>query len=227
LLQASQWFNAKMTLIMIRDEKVLSAALAELIAFDTRLAPIAAKVSRLPLRHAEPGFAALARVIVSQQVSAVAAEKIYFRLEGAVGQMTPETYLAAGPDKWREGGLSRPKQKTIAAAAQAAINGTLDLDALCGQDAETAIETMTAIWGIGRWTAEVYLLFAGGHPDVFPARDLALQIALQECFGLETRPTEAETIAFTQAWSPYRSVAARLMWAIYGFNRNIAAPLPA
>ena len=220
-----------MTLKMISNEACLAAALAELVLFDSRLAHIAAKVSPLPLRSAEPGFASLARVIVSQQVSAVAAEKIYLRLEGVVGgkhgKLTPQLYLVAGPDKWREGGLSRPKQKTIAAAANAVVDGTLDLEALCKLDAETAIASMTAIWGIGRWTAEVYLLFAGGHPDVFPARDLALQIALQECFGLETRPTEADTIDFTNAWSPMRSVAARLMWAIYGFNRNMAVPLPA
>lgn len=216
---------------MIRDSDALAKALAQLIAMDNRLAPIAAKIGELPLRHAEPGFAALARVIVSQQVSAIAAEKIYLRLVSTVcensGDLTPENYLAAGPDKWREGGLSRPKQKTIAAAAEAVIEGTLDLDGLCKMEAEAAIASMVAIWGIGRWTAEVYLLFAGGHPDVFPARDLALQIALQECFGLEARPNEAGTIAFSNAWSPYRSVAARLMWAIYGYNRNMAAPLPA
>jgi DNA-3-methyladenine glycosylase II len=216
-----------MKLTMIRDESALTKAVAGLIALDERLAPIAAKIGPLPLRHAEPGFAALARVIVSQQVSAKAAEKIYLRLESAVGIITPGAYLEAGPQAWREGGLSRPKQKTIAAAAEAVLSGTLDLEALCHIEAEAAIASMVSIWGIGRWTAEVYLLFAGGHPDVFPARDLALQIALQEFFGLETRPTEAETIALTNAWSPLRSVAARLMWAIYGFNRNMAAPLPA
>ena len=212
---------------MIRDQAVLAAALADLIVLDPRLHTIAAKVAPLPLRHAEPGFAALARIIVSQQVSAKAAEKIYERLFGVIGNMTPENYLSAGPDAWREGGLSRPKQKTIAAAAEAVLDGTLNLEALCQIEAETAIASMITIWGIGRWTAEVYLLFAGGHPDVFPARDLALQIALQECFDLEGRPTEAKTIAFTESWSPLRSVAARLMWAIYGFNRNMAAPLPA
>jgi DNA-3-methyladenine glycosylase II len=214
-------------MMMIRDEEALAEALAKLVVLDPRLELIARKVAPLPLRHAEPGFAALTRVIVSQQVSAVAAEKIYPRLAKAVGDMTPEQYLSAGPDAWKEGGLSRPKQKTIAAAANAVLQGTLDLDALCAMEAEVAIAAITEIWGIGRWTAEVYLLFAGGHPDVFPARDLALQIALQQCFDLECRPTEAETIAFTQAWSPLRSVAARLMWAIYGFDRNMAAPLPA
>jgi DNA-3-methyladenine glycosylase II len=216
-----------MTLQMIRDDITLADAVGRLIALDPRLAPIADKVGPLPLRHATPGFAALARVIVSQQVSAKAAEKIYLRLESAVGIMTPGAYLEAGPDVWREGGLSRPKQKTIAAAAEAVLCGSLALEALCQMEAEAAISAMTAIWGIGRWTAEVYLLFAGGHPDVFPARDLALQIALHECFGLDARPTEAETIAFTNPWSPLRSVAARLMWANYGFNRNTDAPLPA
>ncbi len=211
---------------MVRDENALAASLANLVALDPRLAAIAAAVAPLPLRQAEPGFAALARIIVSQQVSAKAAEKIYLRLESVLGILSPEIYLAAGPDAWKEGGLSRPKQKTIAAAAAAVLDGTLDLEVLCLMEAETAIQSMTRIWGIGRWTAEVYLLFAGGHPDVFPARDLALQIALQDCLFLEFRPTEAETIALTDAWSPYRSVAARLMWAIYGFNRHMAAPLP-
>jgi DNA-3-methyladenine glycosylase II len=219
------------SLTMIRDEAGLEAALVALTALDPRLAPMVAQVAPLPLRHAEPGFAALARIIVSQQVSAKAADKIYVRLEAAVGAMTPRSYLDAGPEAWREGGLSRPKQKTLAAAAEAVLAGTLDLEQLCQMEAAAAIAAMTSIWGVGRWTAEVYLLFAGGHPDVFPARDLALQIALQECFpdcfDVAVRPTEAETIEFTNAWSPLRSVAARLLWAIYGSNRNIAAPLPA
>ncbi|MGL4405444.1 MAG: DNA-3-methyladenine glycosylase family protein [Notoacmeibacter sp.] len=219
--------QSQMKLFMIRDELALSRALSNLVALDERLGPLAAKVSPLPLRHATPGFAALARIIVAQQVSAVAAEKIYLRLERTIGEVTPENYLEAGPDAWKEGGLSRPKQKTIAAAAEAVMSGQLDLEALCQMEAEVAIAAMIEIWGIGRWTAEVYLLFAGGHPDVFPARDLALQIALQECFGLDARPSEAETIAFTAAWSPYRSIAARLMWTVYGFHRNMAAPLPA
>jgi DNA-3-methyladenine glycosylase II len=219
-----------MTFMMIKDEAVLAAALAALTKRDARLAPFAAKVSPLPLRHAEPGFAALVKIIVSQQVSAKAAETIYARLAHIVGPttglMTPEAFLSAGPAAWKEGGLSRPKSKTIAAAAEAVLAGTLDLEAVCHMEAGAAIDAMTGIWGIGPWTAEVYLLFAGGHPDVFPARDLALQMALQECFGLQTRPSEAETMAFTAIWSPQRSIAARLMWAIYGHNRRIAAPLP-
>lgn len=220
--------------MMIRDETALAAALAALTARDARLVPLAAKVGPLPLRHAEPGFAALAKTIVSQQVSTKAAQAIYARLDHIVcpainstpGPMTPEAFLAAGPAAWKEGGLSRPKSKTIAAAAEAVLAGTLDLEAVCHMEAGAAIDALTGIWGIGRWTAEVYLLFAGGHPDVFPARDLALQMALQECFGLQTRPSEAETMAFTAIWSPQRSIAARLMWAIYGHNRRIAAPLP-
>ena len=129
---------------MIRNEAALAAALADLVVLDPRLQPIAAKVAPLPLRHAEPGFAALARIIVSQQVSAKAAEKIYERLEGVIGIMTPQNYLNAGPDAWRDGGLSRPKQKTIAAAAEAVLDGTLNLEALCQMEAETAIASMIA-----------------------------------------------------------------------------------
>jgi DNA-3-methyladenine glycosylase II len=219
-------FNSIIMLIMIRDEAALATALAALTARDARLAPFAVRVGPLPLRHAEPGFAALAKTIVSQQVSTKAAQAIYARLAHVLGAMTPEAFLSAGPAAWKEGGLSRPKSKTIAAAAEAVLAGTLDLEAVCHMEAGAAIDAMTRVWGIGRWTAEVYLLFAGGHPDVFPARDLALQMALQECFGLQTRPSEAETMALTAMWSPQRSIAARLMWAIYGHNRRIAAPLP-
>ncbi|NJR13571.1 MAG: DNA-3-methyladenine glycosylase 2 family protein, partial [Phyllobacteriaceae bacterium] len=134
---------------------------------------------------------------------------------------------SAGPEAWRQAGLSRPKQKTIAAAAQAVLAGELDLDALALGDAESAIAAMTRIWGIGPWTAEVYLLFAGGHADVFPARDLALQIAVGEHLGLAARPDERQVALLAEDWKPLRSIAARLMWAVYGLDRGLAPPLPA
>jgi DNA-3-methyladenine glycosylase II len=197
------------------------------LRLDPSLELCAAEVRPLPLRAAGPGFASLARIIVSQQVSALAADAIWRRLEAATGPVTASGFLAAGEDAWRAGGLSRPKQKTIAAAARAVLDGSLDLDRVATMEAGEAVAAMTAVWGIGRWTAEVYLLFAEGHRDVFPARDLALQIALQECCGLDARPGEAETMAFAERWQPLRSVAARLLWAAYGFNRRKPAPLPA
>jgi DNA-3-methyladenine glycosylase II len=217
----------ELTQIPLRSDAALAGGLAALVARDPRLAPHAERVGVLPLRLAEPGFAALARIVVSQQVSAKAADAIYRRLEGVIGSVTPDAYLSAGPEAWAAGGLSRPKQKTIAAIAEAVQNGTLDLDALSAADGSTAIEAMTAIWGVGRWTAEVYLLFACGHPDIFPARDLALQIAAQECLGLDARPGEAALIALAEDWSPLRSVAARLLWAAYGLDRGMAPPIPA
>jgi DNA-3-methyladenine glycosylase II len=215
-----------MTLTPIRSAKDLELALGDLVALEPRFASHATRARPLPLREASPGFAALARIIVSQQVSATAAEAIWRRLEGVIGEVTPQSFLNAGPEAWREGGLSRPKQKTIAASAEAVLDKQFDLETLCYENAETAIEAMTKVWGVGRWTAEVYLLFAGGHPDVFPARDLALQIGLQECFDLEARPDEKTAIAMTNQWAPLRSVAARLIWAIYGLNRQSSAGLP-
>jgi DNA-3-methyladenine glycosylase II len=213
-------------MIMIRTEAALEAALDVLVAADPRLAPFAAMARPLPLRGAEPGFRSFARIIVSQQVSTLAAEAIWRRLEAAAGPVTAQGFLDAGPEAWREGGLSRPKQKTIEAAARAVIDGSLDLDAVERLDAEDAVAEMAKVWGVGRWTAEVYLLFACGHPDVFPARDLALQVSLQECFGLEERPGEREATAMASAWRPARSIAARLLWAVHGVRRRKDAPLP-
>lgn len=211
----------------IRDEAALAMALEELVRRDPRLAPHAGRAAPLPLRKAEPGFAALARIIIAQQVSARVADVLSLRLAGLVNPLTPEAYLAAGPDSWAAAGLSRPKQKALAAVAQAVCEGRLDLHALCHRPAEEAVAEMTVLWGVGRWTAEVYLLFAAGHPDVFPARDLALQAAVQDCFGLQARPAEAELIALAETWAPLRSVAARLFWAVYGLDRGLPPPLPA
>ena len=115
---------------------------------------------------------------------------------------------------FREAGLSRPKQRTLRAAAQAVVDG-LDLDHLCILDPDDAMARMVAVSGIGPWTAEVYLLFAAGHPDIFPARDVALQTAVGHALGMETRPGEKALIAIAKSWRPWRGVASRLFWAYY------------
>ena len=115
---------------------------------------------------------------------------------------------------FREAGLSRPKQKTLRAVAQAVADG-LDLDHLCTLDAADAMARMVAVSGIGPWTAEVYLLFAAGHPDIFPARDVALQTAVGHALGMEVRPGEKALIAIAESWRPWRGVASRLFWAYY------------
>ena len=181
---------------------------------DPRLAAIRDLAGELPLRRSEPGFASLASIIVSQQVSTASARAIFGRFEKLVDPLTAEGVLAAGEDVFREAGLSRPKQKTLRAIAEA-VAGGFDLHGLCDLDAPNAIACLTAVSGIGPWTAEVYLLFAAGHPDVFPARDVALQTAVGQALGMEVRPGEKALIAIAESWQPWRGVASRLFWAYY------------
>lgn len=217
--------SAPMHSTPLRSTDALDAALTALTDLDPALAPLAARARPLPLRRAEPGFAALARIIIAQQVSARVADVLDERLNGLIPGLSPERFLDAGGDVWRQAGLSRPKQRALAASATAVIEGRLDLDAVASQPAAEAIAAMTQVKGIGPWTAEVYLLFACGHPDVFPARDLALQVAVQDHFGWDTRPDEKRVIETARRWAPLRAVAARLMWAVYGLDRGLPPPV--
>jgi DNA-3-methyladenine glycosylase II len=192
----------------------ISEGLEALCLIDPRLAAIRARSGEVPLRLSEPGFHSLASIIVSQQVSTASARAIFGRFTGLVDPLTPQALLAAGDDLFRQAGLSRPKQKALLAVSQAVLGG-LDLDELCRLDPDEAMARMVAVSGIGPWTAEVYLLFAAGHPDIFPARDVALQTAVGHALGMEARPGEKALIAIAESWRPWRGVASRLFWAYY------------
>ncbi|GAA4120609.1 DNA-3-methyladenine glycosylase family protein [Aminobacter aganoensis] len=197
-----------------------------LCAVDRRLEAVRGMAGEVPLRLTEPGFASLASIIVSQQVSTASAKAIFGRLATLVDPLTPAALLAAGEDLFREAGLSRPKQRTLLAVAQAVADG-LDLDRLCRLEAQEAMATMVAISGIGPWTAEVYLLFAAGHPDIFPARDVALQSAVGHALGIDPRPGEKALIRLAESWAPWRGVASRLFWAYYRETRGRDGAPPA
>ncbi|RTM06068.1 MAG: DNA-3-methyladenine glycosylase 2 family protein [Hyphomicrobiales bacterium] len=192
----------------------IAAGLDALCRIDPRLEAVRRMAGEVPLRLSQPGFQSLASIIVSQQVSRASADAIFGRLVRLVDPLTPEAILAAGEGIFREAGLSRPKQRGLLAVAQA-VAGGLDLDHLCTLDAVEAIAAMTAVPGIGPWTAECYLLFAAGHPDVFPARDVALQTAVGHALGIDPRPPEKVLIRLAESWSPWRGVASRLFWAYY------------
>ena len=192
----------------------ISAGLDALCILDPRLARVRGAAGAVPLRRSEPGFTSLASIIVSQQVSRASADAIFGRLGRLLDPLTPDAVLLAGEAVFREAGLSRPKQRTLLAVAEAVRDG-LDLHHLCGLEAEEAIRRLTAVSGIGPWTAEVYLLFAAGHPDIFPARDVALQAAVGHALGFDLRPSEKALIEMAESWSPWRGVAARLFWAYY------------
>jgi DNA-3-methyladenine glycosylase II len=167
-------------------------------------------VGQLPLRREEDGFAALLRAIVGQQVSVASARAIWARLE-ALG-LTQVTVMAAARDEdLRAAGLSRQKARYGRALAQAGI----DFNALRGVPDAEVVQTLVAVPGIGVWTAEIYAMFALGRADVFAPGDLALQEAARMLFGLQARPSDKTLRVMAEAWSPWRSVAARILWAYY------------
>ncbi|MGF7006481.1 DNA-3-methyladenine glycosylase family protein [Aminobacter sp. BE322] len=204
----------------------ISRGLDELCAIDPRLGAVREMAGEVPLRLSQPGFASLASIIVSQQVSTASARAIFGRFSTLVDPLTPEALLAAGEEVFRTAGLSRPKQRTLLAAARAAADG-LDLHGLCRLDAREAMAALVGIPGIGPWTAEVYLLFAAGHPDIFPARDVALQSAVGHALGIDPRPGEKALIRLAESWAPWRGVASRLFWAYYRNTRGRDGAPPA
>lgn len=167
-------------------------------------------VGDLPLRREEDGFAALLRAIVGQQVSVASARAIWGRLEG-LGLTEAAVMAAASDEDLRAAGLSRQKARYGRALAQAGI----DFSALRGVPDADVVKTLVAVPGIGVWTAEIYAMFALGRADVFAPGDLALQEAARMLFGLETRPSDKALRQMAEAWSPWRSVAARILWAYY------------
>ena len=212
---------------LISTPEDISAGLDALCAVDPRLERVRTLAGDVPLRRSEPGFASLVSIVVSQQVSRASADAIFGRLAGLVDPLTPRGMLVAGEDMFRAAGLSRPKQRALLAIAQAVEEG-LDLHHLCGLAADEAIGRMVRVSGIGPWTAEVYLLFAAGHPDIFPARDVALQSAVGHALGISPRPPEKALIALAESWAPWRGVAARLFWSYYREmkGRDGAPPAP-
>lgn len=204
----------------------LSDELACLLRLDPRLLGVANLAGLLPLRRSRPGFESLASIVVSQQVSKASAEAITARLVTLGALVDVIAFQRCDDDVLLRAGLSRPKLKTLRFVANAALSRELDFDALCKMDADKAIAAMTAISGIGPWTAEVYLLFSAGHGDIFPSGDIALQNAMQTIFALIERPSAKQANVLAAQWAPHRGTAARLLWAYYGAMRGGALKSP-
>ncbi|HET6194108.1 MAG TPA: DNA-3-methyladenine glycosylase 2 family protein [Acetobacteraceae bacterium] len=188
------------------------AALDRLIAGDPQLAAIEARAGALPWRTRAPGFPGLLQAIVAQQISNQAASAIWGRLRAVGGALEPAGMLALSDDALRAVGLSRPKIQHVRSLAAAFLDGTLDADAIAAMDDEAAVATIGAVRGLGRWTAEVYLLFALGREDIFPAGDIALAASAAHLKGLAARPNPVALRAMAEAWRPSRALAARLLW---------------
>ena len=219
-MDAGAWLSK-----IIRNMSDIEEGLAALLQLDPRLVPIAEKAGPLPLRLREPGFAGLAHIIVSQVVSRASADAIWRRMEAEMGDVTAAHYIAATNDDTPRFGLSRAKAKTLHGLATAILNGHLNLETISTLDDASAYASLTALNGIGPWTAQVYLMFCLGHADMFPSGDVALQAAVAHGLQLDARPGEKMLRDIASNWAPYRSVAARLFWAYYAaITRRDALP---
>jgi len=197
----------------IESDADITEGLAALAATDRRLQRIIDEAGPIPLRRSPPGFAAMVSIITAQQISRASADAILGRFSRLVDPLDPESVLACGDEPFRAAGMSRPKQTALTALARAVIDGQLEFSQLADLSAGEARAKLTSIHGIGPWTADVYLLIAAGHVDVFPAGDVALQGAVADALGLDSRPSSKELTVIAESWSPWRSVAARLFWA--------------
>ena len=166
-------------------------------------------------RLRDPGYATLLRTIVGQQVSVAAAASVWNKLEALLGEgCAPDRLIAQDFDALRACGFSRQKQGYARSLAELVMTGALQLDALPKDDGE-AIAYLTKVKGIGRWSAEIYLLFAEGRPDIWPAGDLAVQEGVGRLLKMEARPSEKDIRNLAEAWRPHRGAAAIFTWHIY------------
>jgi len=192
----------------------LAEGIAHLVAVEPRFAHAVERAGMPPLRRRPPGFASLLNIIVGQQVSVAAADGIWRRVAGA-GADTPARVLAMDDDELRGLGLSRPKVRYARAIAEAMKDGSLDLDACATLPVDEAMAMLMAVTGIGTWTAELYLMFCVGRADIFADKDLALQESARLLFDLDARPDPKALSAMAEPWSPWRGVAARVLWSYY------------
>ncbi|MEO7277632.1 MAG: DNA-3-methyladenine glycosylase 2 family protein [Sphingomicrobium sp.] len=200
---------------MVRTAGSLTAAIEALATIEPAFAKVIARLGPPEPRNSAPGAHTLLRTIVGQQVSVAAARSMWGRLEAAFGS-PPDLarLLAATDEELRAAGMSRQKAGYIRSLAGLVLSGELDLQSLPADD-EEAIALLTRIKGIGRWSAEIYLLLAEGRADVFPAGDLAVMIELGRMLGLPQRPSEKQLRELAEAWPPYRGAAAVLAWHSY------------
>ena len=200
--------------IKVPDES-LREPLEALSLLDNDLAKAYLECGLPPVRSQELGFNGLIRMIISQQVSVQSASAILKRLLGQVSDITPENILALDDEGMKAAGLSRPKQRYARALASDVLEGRLNLEQLGELTDDEVVDHLIQAKGIGRWTCEVYLLFALKRPDVMPAADLALQEAMKHLKGLSDRPKPDEMYKLSEHWRPYRSAGARFLWHYY------------
>jgi DNA-3-methyladenine glycosylase II len=200
------------------SQSALEAAIDSAGKVEPKLRAVIDAIGYPETRSRPTGYETILRTIVGQQVSVKAAAAIWKKLEDGVGDLSdPAVILASEEDALRACGLSRQKQGYARSLAELVVSRELDLHNL-PKDDEEAIALLTRAKGIGRWSAEIYLLFAEGRPDIWPAGDLAIQIALGRILGLENRPSEKQTRLLAESWRPHRGAVAILAWHHYNIQ---------
>jgi DNA-3-methyladenine glycosylase II len=213
--------------VRIDTEADLQTGLAALARLEPRFGEILAETGTPPLRRRAGGFAGLASIVISQQVSTASAAAIWARFEARLAPVDHVKVLRARRDKLVRIGLSGAKIQTLRALAQAIDAKTIDLDRLIELPADEAHAALTALHGIGPWTADIYLLACLGHADAWPAGDLALQESARIAFNLASRPTTKAMGPLAEPWRPWRAVAARLLWSYYRVTKGRdVTPMP-
>lgn len=195
--------------------QTLRQATHELAARDADLACVLERLGAPPMWARQPGFPTLVHIILEQQVSLASARAAFVKLEATTGRLTPQTFLRLDDVTLREIGFSRQKAHYCRVLAETLAEGRLRLGELARMEDGAAHQALTNLKGIGRWTADIYLLMALRRPDVWPRGDLALIKAAQRVKGLPAAPTHDELETLAESWRPWRSVAARLLWHDY------------
>ncbi|MDX3910123.1 MAG: DNA-3-methyladenine glycosylase 2 family protein [Sphingobium sp.] len=206
---------------MVTTSETLRSSLDALAAIEPGFAAALGRVGYPPTRMRSPGYETLLRTIVGQQVSVAAAAAVWAKLEAELGTgCGADVLLSRDHDALRACGLSRQKQGYARSLAELVLSGELDLHALPDDD-EEAIAQLVRVKGIGRWSAEIYLLFAEGRPDIWPAGDLAVQIEIGRILGWPERPSEKAVRDIAERWRPHRGAAAIMAWHHYNTKMDV------
>ncbi len=198
----------------LNNDRLIEACKA-VAALDKDMAQLLENHGTPPLWDREPGFETLIRIILEQQVSLASADAMYRRLTAAIQPITPATVIKAGEMYLRSFGVTRQKATYFINVAEAIQSGTLNLESLAGDSDEQALEKLTAVKGVGPWTAKIYLLMVLCRPDVWPVGDVALATAVKHLKTQQIRPTQPELSEIAKAWCPHRATAARMLWHYY------------
>ncbi len=200
---------------MVINEETIKEGITHLTRIDPHLRDVVSKYGSPPIWGRAPGFPSLLKIILEQQVSLASAQSTYDKLLDTVQKLTPESFLTLSDEELKKIGFSRQKTKYCRNLAEAIQEKHIDLDSLNTMPDEQVLETLTSLNGIGPWTAGIYSLMVLRRPDVWPRGDLALLKALKEVKGLDDAPDNDRAYEIALAWSPWRAVAARILWHHY------------